>query len=79
MEFNIVNRLDLAYLDDKIKDFKETKKYNPYIFVCNETAVKMTFSEDLKDMTDSSNYVFEYCGCKVYFDNSLSYGDVRLR
>ena len=49
-----------------------------------DTASALTLNHDFEKQlkTNSLNYstsVFEYCGCKVYLNEDLKYGEVEIR
>ena len=85
MTVDITKRsISMEKLDAAIASFKEKKKVsNVYLFMNIDTASAMTLNHDFNELkTNHLNYstsVFDYCGCRVYLDERLKYGEVELR
>lgn len=83
MKFNIAKRIDVDKLNEEIHKYSITEGDTPYIFANNETI------KELDDKTgEISSFVYPlhskyktalYRACKVFADNTKSFGEVELR
>jgi hypothetical protein len=85
MTFSIIKELDIDKLYRTIEKYciaKETT--TPYLFMNQETIDKLPTESSkpfyyLNTATSTMGYIGQFCGCKVFRDNSLRYGEVEIR
>ena len=85
MKFYIVKDLDIDRIYREIeKYYAENSSGCPYLFMNQETVDKLP-TESSKPFyyfnaaTSTMGYIGQFCGCKVFKDNSLRYGEVEIR
>ena len=86
MTFSIIKDLDIDKLFRTIEKYSIAKDIaNPYLFMNQETINKLPTesSEPFYYFSSSTSTtmgcVGHFCGCKVFRDNTLRYGEVEIR
>lgn len=84
-KFSIIREIDIDKLDAKIDQYVEaTGETNPYLFMHKHTIDALpTFNDTLSCLRSITAVVNGlagyYCGCKVFRDDTLAFGDVEIR
>lgn len=84
MTFSIANSIDVNKLNRHIEKFQIVENHNPYIFINVDTAnelVKEYVVAKLDGLTTAREgyKLSAYIGCKVFMDDTKSFGEVELR
>lgn len=84
MKFSIANSINVNKLDGYIENFQIGKGHNPYMFVNVDTAnelVRECVVAKLDGLTTArEGYgLGAYRGCKVFMDDTKTFGEVELR
>lgn len=81
--FSIVKTIDLDMLISELDSYiYKTGETNPYIFMHRDTADAITCEvvpNILPSTNLSSGVKGRFCGCKVFIDNELRFGEVEIR
>ena len=84
MKFSIANSIHVNKLDGYIENFQIEKGHNPYMFVNVDTAnelVRECVVAKLDGLTTAKEgyKLSADIGCKVFMDDTKSFGEVELR
>ena len=86
--FSIVEKIDVNKLNEKIAEFVYRENYQPYIFANKETLDILTkpieqeleFKSSVTGLTSSyKGLVGKYQGRKMFRDDTLRFGEIKLR
>lgn len=90
-KFSIVKTIDLDKLSNEINKYiKETGETNPYIFMHDDTADAIESAITVpylhyieRDYVGRKiardNAIAEFCGYKIFHNNSLKFGEIEIR
>lgn len=84
MKFSIANSISVNKLNGYIENFQTEKGYNPYMFVNVDTAnelVRECVIVKLGGLTTAREgyRLGAYKGCKIFMDDTKTFGEVELR
>lgn len=84
MKFNIAKSIDVNKLNEQITKFQIEKNYNPYVFVNVDMVNELSGECVVKKLGSltSTGVRYEigtYRGCRVFIDDTKTFGEVELR